>query len=183
MGTRAASAVQMAEQSQVHQAQPRTQGAEEGVGVRGGQACRAEQEEAEPEGAASEHATGQSASSLQPELEPTCKPQDPRYLLSELEYEPSFPPVLLEGSKTAAKQVSSQVQEETSVSVCGAEQKAAFREHMARLHERIGTYEFGTKHRLTKEVVCESRWENLKVRITAQLRELEVGELKRCGRL
>ena len=47
--TRAASAVQMAEQNQVPQAQPKAQEAEEGVGARGGQASRAEQGEAEPE--------------------------------------------------------------------------------------------------------------------------------------
>ena len=51
------------------------------------------------------------------------------------------------------------------------------------MHERVGMYEFRAKHRLTKDVICKSRWENLKVRITSQLRKLEMGELKCYGRL
>ena len=43
--------------------------------------------------------------------------------------------------------------------------------------ERIGTYEFGAKHEPLKETELDS-----KVRATAQLKELEMAELKCCGR-
>ena len=90
---------------------------------------------------------------------------------------------LLGGDAPATEQVSRQAQQAIPVSVCTAEQqKVASREHMAKLHERTGTYDFGAKHRLPKETVLESKWEHLKVRATAQLKELEMAELKCCGR-
>ena len=102
--------------------------------------------------------------------EQTCEPQDPRHLLSEQEDEPVVSALLdtplpvispllaalLGGDAPATEQVSRQAQQAIPVSVCTAEQqKAASREHMAKLHERSGTYDFGAKHRLPKETVLE----------------------------